>query len=82
MLKLLAMTSRGVACHCESLRRGAAEVRKQPRPLVLGGLAKASGLDDGSIICRGAIVKGKALGDATRPASFLRARLAERGKGP
>jgi len=37
----------------------------------LGGIAKASGLDDGSIMCRGAIVKGKALGDATRPASFL-----------
>jgi len=54
-----------------SLRRGAAEVRKKPRPLVLGGLAKASGRDDGSIVCRGAIVKGKALGDATRPASFL-----------
>jgi hypothetical protein len=30
-----------------------------------GGIAKASGLDDGVLVCRRAIVKGKALGDAT-----------------
>jgi hypothetical protein len=37
----------------------------------LGGIAKASGLDDGVSACAKAIVKGKALGDATRTGSFL-----------
>jgi len=35
---------------------------------ILGGIAKASGLDDGVYVCAEAIVKGKALGDATRTA--------------
>ncbi len=36
-----------------------------------GGIAKASGLDDGVSVCVETIVKGKALGDATRTARFL-----------
>ncbi len=37
----------------------------------LGGIAKASGLDDGVWTGCETIVKGKALGDATRTAGFL-----------
>jgi hypothetical protein len=36
-----------------------------------GGIAKASGLDDGVSVCGEAIVKGKALGDATQTLSSL-----------
>jgi len=45
--------------------------REETQTSALGGIAKASGLDDGVWVCGETIVKGKALGDATRTVSFL-----------
>jgi hypothetical protein len=47
------------------------EGQEETKASALGGIAKASGLDDGISVYRGAIVKGKALGDATQTVSLL-----------